>query len=115
MQQIVLPDDVRVRIGQNRKRQMQFLPMPLARLRLINRYCRDANAAPVKIGQSVLEAPQLGAAERSPKSAIENEQRKPGLTVRTVRGNQICQPDEFPILIWQPKIVCLLADLRRSG
>ena len=73
MQDSVLPDHLRARIGEER----EAVPFGLAEpLRLRGRIHADRynlNTPVMKLAQVLLETPQLGVAERSPISAIENQ------------------------------------------
>ena len=73
MQDIVTANDLRVRIGKQRERVSELLRLPLVNIRRIDADADDANAARVEFRKSVLETPQLGVTERSPKTAIENQ------------------------------------------
>ena len=72
MQDIVTANNVRFRIGQQWKCVPEFLRLPLVNIRRIDADTDDANAARVEFGKPLLETPQLGVAERSPKITIEN-------------------------------------------
>ena len=93
MQDIVSANNLCFRIGQQRKRVSELLRLPLASLWWIDADADNANAARVEFRKPVLETPQLGVAERSPKSAIENQQGTLGI------GKQIAEADRFSILI----------------
>jgi hypothetical protein len=69
------------------------LRVPLVNIRWINTDADDTNTARLEFGKPTLETPQLGVAERSPKTAIENQEG----TLRV--GKQIAEADRFPILI----------------
>jgi hypothetical protein len=73
MQHIVSANNLGIRIGQKRKRVSELLRLPLVNVRWIDADADDANAARVEFRKPPLETPQLGVAERSPKTAIENQ------------------------------------------
>ena len=73
MQDIVTANDLRIRIGQQGKRVPELLRLPLVDIRRIDADGDNANAARVEFRKSMLKTPQLGVAERSPKTAIENQ------------------------------------------
>ena len=93
MQYIISTDNFRVRIGKQWKRVPELLRVPLVILRRIDADADDTNATRLELRQPLLETPQLGVAERSPKTAIENQEG----TLRV--GKQIAEADRFPILI----------------
>ena len=72
MQHIVSANNLRVRIGKQWKSVPELLRLPLVNIRWIDADADDANAARVEFRKPVLETPQLGVAERSPKTPIEN-------------------------------------------
>ena len=73
MQHIVSANNLRIRIGQKRKRVPELLRLPLVNIRRIDADANNANAARVEFRKPMLETPQLGVAERSPKTTIENQ------------------------------------------
>jgi len=72
MQHIVSANNLRIRIGKQRERVPELLRLPLVNIRRIDADADNANAARVEFRTSMLETPQLGVAERSPKTTIEN-------------------------------------------
>ena len=74
MQYVVSANDLRVRIGKQWKSISELLRVPLINIRWINTDADDTNAASLEFGKPMLETPQLGVAERSPKTAIEYQQ-----------------------------------------
>ena len=74
MQYVVSANDFRVRIGKQWKSIPELLRLPLVDIRWINTNADDTNAARVEFRESMLETPQLGVTERSPKTTIENQQ-----------------------------------------
>jgi len=74
MQDIVPANDFRLRIGKQWKSIPELLRLPLIDIRRINTDADDTNAARVEFRKPMLETPQLGVAERSPKTAIENQE-----------------------------------------
>ena len=93
MQDIVSANNLRVWIGQQGKCVPELLRLPLVDIRRIDADGDNVNTARVEFRKPVLETPQLGVAERSPKTAIENQEG----TLRV--GKQIAEADRFPILI----------------
>jgi hypothetical protein len=73
MQNIVAANDFRLWIGKQQKRVAEFLRLPPVDLRLIDADADDANAARIEFPKLLLKTPQLGAAKRSPETAIENQ------------------------------------------
>lgn len=73
MQHIVSANNLRLRIGKQRKRVPELLRLPLVNIRRIDANADDTNAARVEFRKPSLETPQLGVAERSPKTTIENQ------------------------------------------
>ena len=74
MQNIVTANNLRVRIGKQWKSIPELLRVPSVDVRWINTDADNANAARVEFRKPMLETPQLGVAERSPKTAIEYQQ-----------------------------------------
>ena len=74
MQYVVSANDFRVRIGKQWKSIPELLRVPSVDIRWINTDADDTNAAGVEFRKPMLETPQLGVAERSPKTAIEYQQ-----------------------------------------
>ena len=77
MQDIVSANNLRIRIGQQRECVAQFLRLASIDLRWIDADADDTNAARLEFGKPVLETPQLGVAEQSPKTTIENQHGTP--------------------------------------
>ena len=73
MEQIVTLDHIRIRVRQECVGKAQLLPVAPIDLRGVNADCNDANATRIEFRKLLLKTPQLGVAERSPKSAIENQ------------------------------------------
>src|SRR5215470_7445754 len=96
MQHIISANDFRVGIGKQRKGVADFLRLASANLRWIHTDADDANAAPFEFRKTLLETPQLGVAERSPKTTIENQRN----CLRSRRSaEQIAKADQISILI----------------
>ena len=74
MQYVVSANDFRVRIGKQWKSIPELLRVPLIDIRRINTNANDTNAARVEFRKPMLETPQLGVTERSPKATIENQE-----------------------------------------
>jgi hypothetical protein len=74
MQHIVSADNCRLRIGKQRKFVPELLRLPLVNIRWIDADGDNANATRFELGQPLLKTPQLGVAERSPKTSIENQE-----------------------------------------
>ena len=74
MQYVVSANDLRVRIGKQWKSIPELLRVALIDIRGINTDADDTNPARVEFRKPMLETPQLGVAERSPKTAIEYQQ-----------------------------------------
>ena len=74
MQDIVPANNLRARIGKQWKSISELLRVPLINIRWINTDADDTNAARVEFRKPMLETPQLGVAERSPKTTIENQE-----------------------------------------
>jgi hypothetical protein len=72
MQDIVSANNLRVRIGQQRKRVPALLRLLLINIRRIDADADNMNAARLEFRKPLLETPQLGVAEQSPKTTIEN-------------------------------------------
>ena len=72
VKQVIATDHVSFGIGQNRKRKSHLLTVPLAHIGWIDADRDHANTARSKVRQSLLKTPQLGVAEQSPMTAIEN-------------------------------------------
>jgi hypothetical protein len=62
MQHIVSANNLRIRIGQKRKRVPELLRLPLVNIRRIDADADNANAARVEFRKPSLETPQLGVA-----------------------------------------------------
>jgi hypothetical protein len=73
MEQIVTPDHFRIRVRQECVGKAQLLPVAPIDFRRANTQRDHANSARFELRKLVLKTPQLGVAERSPKSAIENQ------------------------------------------
>ena len=67
----------------------------------------DTDAVRIKLRKLLLETPQLGVAEWSPKTAIENQDH----SLRSRK--QIAQTDRLLVLIQQHEVRRLLANVRR--
>ena len=93
MQNIVTANNLRVRIRKQRKRVPELLRVPLVSIRWIDADADNAITARLEFRKPMLETPQLGVAERSPKTSIENEEG----TLRV--GKQIAKANRFSILI----------------
>ena len=74
MQDIVPANNLRVRIGKQWKSISELLRVPLINIWWINTDADDTNAALVEFRKPMLETPQLGVTERSPKTTIENQE-----------------------------------------
>ena len=74
MQYVVSANDFRVRIGKQWKSISELLRVPLVNIRWVNTDADDTNAARIEFRKPVLETPQLGVTERSPKTTIENQE-----------------------------------------
>ena len=74
MQHIIPANDFRIRIGKQWKSIPQLLRVLLIDIRRINTDADDTNAACVEFRKPMLETPQLGVTERSPKTTIENQE-----------------------------------------
>ena len=74
MQDIVPANNLRVRIGKQWKSIPELLRVPSVDIRWINTDADDTNAARVEFRKPMLETPQLGVAERSPKTSIEDQE-----------------------------------------
>jgi len=75
MQHAVTPNHFSFRIGQQRKRIAELPALALIDFRRIHADADHAKAARVELGKLLLKTPQLGVTERSPKPAIENQDR----------------------------------------
>ena len=95
MQDIVSANNLRIRIGQQRECVAPFLRLASANLRWIYADADDANAARLELRQPLLETPQLGVAERSPKTTIKYQHGTLGV------GKQIAEANRFSVLIQQ--------------
>jgi hypothetical protein len=62
MQDIVTANNLRIRIGQQRKRVPELLRLPLVNIRRIDADADNTNATRLKLRQSLLKTPQLGVA-----------------------------------------------------
>ena len=62
MQYIVPANNLRIRIGQQRKRVPKLLRFPLVNIRRIDANADNTNAARLELRQPLLETPQLGVA-----------------------------------------------------
>lgn len=74
MQDIVSANNLCFRIGKQRKGVPELLGVPLVNVRWIDTDADHANAACIEVRKPMLETPQLGVAERSPKTTIENQE-----------------------------------------
>ena len=88
MEEIVTANHSGVWIGKKSKRVAELLPMAAVDLRGINTHSHNPNAARLELRQLLLETPQLGVAERSPKPAIEDQQHRSSLRRRSVRNGR---------------------------
>ena len=93
MQDIVSANNLRLRIGQQRKRVPALLRLPLVNIRRIDADADNAKATCLELRQPLLKTPQLGVAKQSPKTAVENQHRTPRI------GKQIAETNRFSILI----------------
>jgi hypothetical protein len=93
MQEVIAADNFGLGIGKQRKGVTQFLRLPPIDLRRINTDADYANPARIEVCKFLLETPQLGVAERSPKAAIKNQHS----SIRT--GKQIAETDGCSTLI----------------
>ena len=108
MQKIVTTDHFRLCIREQRIPETEFLTLSLIDFRRVDADRDHANASLVEIGKPLLETPQLGVTERSPKPAIKDQHR-------AVRRNEIGQRDWFGVLIGQRELRRLLTNARRSS
>jgi hypothetical protein len=108
MEEIVATDHLRLRIGQKRKCVTHFLRMSAVNINDIDTDGRDANAARLKITEPLLKTPQLGVAERSPMSAIKDQERGSS-------RHEIDQRGRLAVLIGQRELRRFLANPRRTG
>ena len=92
MQNVVTANDSGVRVRKKRKGVTHFPRMPAIDLNRIDADRGDANSARLKLGQALLKTPQLGVAERSPMSAVKDQDRAVG-------RKQIGQRNRLSILI----------------
>ncbi len=72
MQDIVSANNLGARIGKQWKRVSKLLRVALVNLRWIDADADDANATRAEFRKPLLKTPQLGVAEQSPKTTIEN-------------------------------------------
>ena len=93
MQDIISANSLGVRIGKQWKRIPERLRLAAANVRRIDADADYANTLRVEFRKPLLETPQLGVAEWSPKSTIENQHG----SFRA--GKQIAESDRFSILI----------------
>jgi len=93
MQHVIPANDFCSGIGKQRKRVTESLRLPAIDLGWINADADHANAARVKVRKGLLETPQLGVAEWSPKAAIKNQHN----SIRT--GKQIAETNRLSTLI----------------
>ena len=75
MQQIVAAYYFRFHIGEKRKSETHLLTMSFTDLRWIDADRDDLKTSSLKLGKSLLKTPQLGVAQWSPMTAIENQHR----------------------------------------
>ena len=75
MKDVVSANNLRVRIGKQWKPVPEFSRVPLVNLGRIDADADNANATRVEFRKPVLETPQLGVTERSPKTTVENQHR----------------------------------------
>jgi hypothetical protein len=112
VQHIVPANHLGVGIGQQRKRVPKLLRLAFIDIRRIDADSDNANAARIEIRKLLLETPQLGVTQGSPKSAIENQRNR----LRSRRSAQeIAKPDRISILIQQNKIRRLLSNSRGAS
>ena len=78
MQQIISADDFGLRIGEQWERVTQLLRLSSINLRWIDADADHADSALVEVSKPLLETPQLGVAEWSPKTTIENQHDSSG-------------------------------------
>ena len=62
MQDIVTANNLRIRIGQQRKRVPELLRLPLVNIRRIDADADNTNATRLELRQFLLKTPQLGVA-----------------------------------------------------
>ena len=113
MQHIVSANDLRIRIGKQWKSIPDLLRVPLVDIRWIDADSDDTNTARVEFRKPMLETPQLGVTQRSPKSAIEDYHN--GLRRPRRSAEQIAEADRFLILIQKEKVRGLLPNTRGTG
>ena len=73
MQDVIAADNFSFGIGKQRKSVTEFLRLPPIDVGRINTDADYANPARLKVPKPLLETPQLGVAERSPKATIKNQ------------------------------------------
>ena len=93
MQHVIPANDFCSGIGKQRKGVAELLRLPPINLWRVNTDADYANTARIKVGKPLLETPQLGVAQRSPKAAIKNQQN----SVRI--GKQIAETNGLSTLI----------------
>jgi hypothetical protein len=91
VQQIIAPDDLGVGIGKKGVCVAAALAQSPGYLRSVDADRNRANSEGLQPIQFVFDTPQLGVAERSPITAIKNEQHTPGglLRARGWSGEQL--------------------------
>jgi hypothetical protein len=84
MKHIVAPNRFRLWIGEKRVAITHLLAMAPIGFRRVNADRNNANPARPELGKLLLETPQLGVTEGSPKSSIKNEQNGIRLCRRSI-------------------------------
>src|ERR1700730_10608454 len=109
MKHTITANHFRICVGKQRKSEATPLSLLLIDLRRVHANAHHLDAARIELRKSLLETPQLGVAQGSPKAPIENQHR----ALRSRK--QIGQRDRLAVLIRQRELRRLLTDVRRAG
>ena len=117
VQKTVTLDCFRLRVRKKRIGEAQLLAVRTRGLWRISADRDHADTTCIEIGKALLETPQLGVAERSPVTAIENQQDAVGLSTRGAvwRGREdLCERHRLAVLIRQGEPRRFLPDAGRG-
>lgn len=110
MQQVVGTNDLGVRIRKQSKRISHLLSQATADFRRINADRSQVESHCIEVTQPLLETPQLGVAQKSPITTVENEHRAFGLRAR----QQLAEAHWFSILVGKGEVRRPLRYVRRG-
>jgi hypothetical protein len=117
MQEIIPPDYLGSRIGEKRERKTQFPCLTLIYFGCVGANGHDLYAACLQLRKPFLKTPQLGVAEWSPMTAVEDQQNTMGVGIlRSGQGRiqQFAELNGISVLVRQSEFWSFLAHARGS-